>query len=332
MPTGLIISVLFHAALLGWAWFVIQTTPEHKIPDTATIEATIITLSELTRLKKGDPDAKVLEAKAEEKPQPEKSQKEAEKPKPITAPEPPAPPPPPPEEAKTEPPPPEPAKAEPPPPPPGPTPDEQKALDEKLEQEKKAEEAKKAEEQRKAEEKKKADELKKRQEREKRIADAKKKAEEAKKRAFDTDKIAALLDKTPDKKGAPPVANTPPNEPTNNTGPAAGEREGNDTVLSAREADMLKGMLKQQLAPCWRLPGGGGGTSVPVVELKWRLRPDGSLDGEPSVTRPASGPAGQIAAEAALRAVKGCQPFRLPAESYQRWKDVIWEFDPSQML
>jgi colicin import membrane protein len=62
------------------------------------------------------------------------------------------------------------------------------------------------------------------------------------------------------------------------------------------------------------------------------LRPDGSLEGEPALEAPQSGPVYQIAAEAAMRAVKMCSPFTLPPDKYAAWKMIIWDFDPREML
>lgn len=360
MYRGLTASLLLHLSVLAWAVLSFQMTPHLDLPDVTPISVSIIQPSDVTRIKEGDPDAKELEAKAKDDPNPDQFKKEAPKPKPVTAPPPPAPepPPPPPQEAKVEPPKPEPPKPEPPkeeskadpiadkiaalPPPkpepaPGPTPEEKKALEEKIEQERIAAEQKKAEEQRKLEEKKKAEDKKrkeeelKKKEKEKKLADARRKAEEAKKKQFDADRIAALIDKSPDKKGGPASA-AQPSKPTTHTGPTAGEHGGKDSVLSAREQDMLAGMLKAQIAPCWRLPGAGGGTDNPVVTLRWRLRQDGALEGEPQIMRPAAGAMAGLATEAAIRAVKSCAPFKLPAEHYAAWKEVIWEFDPSKML
>ncbi|MGE0775645.1 MAG: hypothetical protein AB7L36_11485, partial [Sphingomonadaceae bacterium] len=323
----------------------------HDVPDTPPIDVAIITPSELTRLRQGDPDSKEMVAKTEKPPEKEVSKKEAEKPKPVTAPPPPSAPPPPPEPevAKPEPPPqPEPAKdpiadkiaALPPPPEPapGPTPEELK----KMEEEKQAaEEAKrKAEEQRKAEEarkeaeeaKRKALARKKDEERKKRLAEAKRKAEEAKKKQqFDPDRIAALLDKTPEKRGAPQQSNAPSPD-TAYKGPTAGTRDGTDTELSAREQDLLRGLVRGQLRGCWHLPGGGGGSEIPVVTLRWRLKPDGTLDGVPQVEGGGGGPMYQIAVETAQRAVYQCAPFTLPPDKYASWKEIIWDFDPREML
>lgn len=403
MPFGLVLSLLLHAALLGWAFYGLHSSPP-LTPDTPAISAELITPSEFLRLKQGSEDAKHLETKANDKPTPDESKNDT--PKPANAPPPPPPPaeeqvaktepppepeppdaaeppppPPPPEASKPEsdpiakklqetPPPPA-ANTPPPPPEPGPTPEEKKAEEEKQaaeaakkkaeeeakkkaddEAKKKAEEEakKKAEEEAKkkalAEAKKKAAEEAKKKKlaalKKKKQEEARKKAEAAKKQ-FDPSRIAALLDKSPDdatpkalldkdqrKKGQ--QASGSKNDAFD-TGKEAGTTTGTDTVLSAREQDLLKGMLKQQLNGCWRPPGTGGGEEVPVVALHWELNPDGTLAGEPQVTSAPNTTAGQVYAEAALRAVRTCAPFHLPPDKYEGgWKVIDWTFDPRQML
>jgi len=34
------------------------------------------------------------------------------------------------------------------------------------------------------------------------------------------------------------------------------------------------------------------------------------------------------AAESAVRAVRACQPFRLPPDKYHLWKEIVFNFDP----
>jgi colicin import membrane protein len=345
VPFGLLVSLLCHASLLVWAFWSMRAVQELPAPDTPAISAELVTPSEFLRLKQGSEDAKNLETKAADKPTEDDSKNDTKKPDN-------APPPPPPQEVaepelpkpkppETKPPEPDPIAeklAEPPPPPPepapGPTPEEQKLLEQKLEEQRKADEAKKAEEE--AHKKKLAEEAKK-----KKLAEAaKKKAEEAKK--FDANKLASLLEKVPDdaqtkalldkdprKKGQQAVGTS---ATTTAIGQEAGTATGTDTVLSAREQDLLKGMIKSQLAQCWRLPGAGGGSEIPAVTLRWRLGPDGSLDGEPGVKSAPNDTLGNAAAEAALRAVRGCEPFRLPPDSYESWKDIEWVFDPRQIL
>jgi colicin import membrane protein len=358
VPFGLLVSFVCHAALIAWSVLSMRAVQQLPVEDTPAISAAIITPSEFLRLKQGNEDSKNLETKAKDKPAEDDSKNDTKKP--DNAP-PPPPPPPPQEVAKADPPPPpEPPKvAEPPPPPPeppkpdpiaekmkeppppepapGPTPEETQALEQKIEDQRKADEAKKKADE-EARKKKLAEELKK-----KKLAEAaKKKAEEAKK--FDANKLASLIDKAPDdaekqkalldkdpKKKGQQAAGT--SQTATATGQEAGTATGKDTVLSAREQDLLKGLIQGQLHQCWRLPGaGGGGSEIPVVTLSWKLNQDGSLNGEPVVKSAPNDTLGSAASEAALRAVRGCQPFHLPPEHYQDWKEIEWDFDPRQML
>jgi colicin import membrane protein len=235
---------------------------------------------------------------------------------------------------------------------PGPTPDEQKLLEQKIEDERKAadEAKKKAEDEakKKAEEeaKKKAEDARKKklaeEARKKKLAEDAKKKAEAEKKKFDEKKLADLLNKLPDDAAPKALMDKDPTKKGQQasgssktetaTGKEAGTATGTDSVLSAREQDLLKGLIKSQLAQCWRLPGAGGGAEIPAVKLRWQLNEDGSLNGEPSVMSAPGDALGTAASEAALRAVRSCQPFHLPPESYAGWKDIEWIFDPRQML
>jgi colicin import membrane protein len=225
----------------------------------------------------------------------------------------------------------------------------------KAEEQKQAEEAQRtAEEQKRAEEKKKAEEQKRLEEERHRQAELKKKREEEKKRReailkkkreeerkrqeaeakqkFNADKIAALLNKVPDS-AAPPPPSAASEQPTRAKGPTLGAPEGRDKKLSASEYAMLDGIIAMRLRQCWQLPSAGGGSDTPVVMLRWRLHPDGSLDGEPVVVNPArSDSLFQLAADAAIRAVKECSPFPLPPDKYGSWKTIERNFDPTSML
>lgn len=339
---GLILSVALHGALLIWAALEILGTSELPEPAAPTIEAEIITIAEFTNLKRGDPDSKELEAKATPEKEPQVTKKIAPKPKP----EEPKPPPPaaePPEPAETAQP-----EAEAPPKtdpiaekidssaPPVPTPieDDSAARKKKAELQRKfkEEQRKKEEEQRKKE----AERRKKEAERKKKLAEKKRKEAERKKLAKKkneedfTKRMAALLDKTPEERGSRQSGLSLDSE---YTGPTAGERDGQGDQLTAREADLLKGLISAQLRECWRLPGGGGGIEVVQVRLSWRLKEDGQLDGEPMVIGSSSDPTFRVAAEAAIRAVKCAAPFQLPHKSYKSWSYIKeWTFDPRQML
>jgi colicin import membrane protein len=56
------------------------------------------------------------------------------------------------------------------------------------------------------------------------------------------------------------------------------------------------------------------------------------VDGDPQVEEPRGDALFRIAAEAAVRAVRECSPFDLPADRYAAWRVITWEFDPSQMM
>jgi len=338
MRGGLVTSVLLHAAILGWALFTIQAQRELRVAEPESIAVDLVSASDHTRLRQGARNAKQLEAQQPKETKAEPAKKEAPKPAPVAAAPPPPPPPPPPqEEPKEEPLPKEVAAIPPPPPapPPVPAPDEQKKLDDLLkEQERQAEEQKRAEEARKqAELKKKLDEAKKKKEAElkkKRDEERKRREAEAKKKQFDAENISALLNKIPDK-GAPRPS-VPLDEQAKAKGPTLGAPEGRDKQLSASEEGRLTGIIQSHLRGCWRLPAGGGGSDTPVVTLKWRLKPDGSLDGEPQVQHERGDLLFRTAAEAAKRAVHQCSPFPLPPDKYGHWKTITWDFDPTQLM
>jgi len=347
---GLAISVLLHAALLGWAFITIHSQRELRMSEPEPIAVDLVTLGELTKLRPGLRTATQLDAQPpKEAKKTEPAKKEAPKAAPVAALPPPPPPPPPPEppapkeEPKPEP------KASAPPPPPAPPPEAQQALEAMLkEQERQAEAQLKAEEQRRLEEEKRLEEQRKQaeikkmldEEKKRKQAEAKKKLDEekkrkeaeAKKKSFDAEKISALLNKLPDKGAPRPSVPLDEQAKTLTKGPVLGAPEGRDRTLSATDEGRLKGVIQGHLRSCWRLPGAGGGSETPVVTLRWRLNPDGSLDGEPQVERPRSDPMFRIAAEAAVRAVRQCSPFPLPADKYGFWKTITWDFDPSQML
>lgn len=348
MVRGLTASASLHVALVVWAVVGFGVAKPHQLPKEDPVEVSVISVKDLeTRQRKGDINSKNEEVAPQTKPAPELAKQEAPKPKP---PPPQAAPPPPTEEAKPEPAKPQedtiakklamlpPEKAEPAPKaePPKPEAKREPAEDEialqlAAEEAKRqaAEEAKRkaAEEaKRKAEEaRKKAAEVAKR----KAAEQAKRKAEaEAKaKQQFDANKIAMLIDKSLDKAGAPPPASEATNPAAKAKGPAAGSPTGRDTVSRAREEDLLKSKIQTALRSCWRVQQPG----LPTVTVGWKLKTDGTLDGEPKVVTPVRTPEDAIAARAAIAAVTRCVPFDLPKQNYASWRDIEWDFNPSQM-
>ena len=147
---------------------------------------------------------------------------------------------------------------------------------------------------------------------------------QAKKRDFNPDKIAALLNKIPDAADDPkpvmPDDGTPPKK-------VKGQTNGTEITMSVDEIDALRA----RIADCWTPPPGGLGADQIVVKLRLKLNEDGTLVGYPIVANSGSSPFFQAAADSAVRAVYQCQPYELPKAKYALWRDMILNFDPSDM-
>ena len=350
MRYGLFTSVILHVAILAWALFTIQSQPELRVPEPDPIVTGLVTEGELTRLRQGVRTAKQLEAEPKESPTPEPAKKEAAKPRRVAAapPPPPAEPPPPPKELPKE----EPKQAAvvpaPPPPPPVPAVDEQKKLEEMLkEQQRQADELARAEEQRKAEEQKRLEEEHKRkeaeakkkrdEERRKKLAELKKKQDEEKKRKeaqakFDAEKIAALLNKVPDKGAPRPSVPLDEQAKSLNKGPVLGAPEGRDQRISASEIAIIGQIIKSCVQTKWNVLGGGESAQHTQVKVRLRFNPDGRLAAAPQVVNPQNSPYFLAVQESALRAVHECEPYPLPPAKYDIWKDIVLNFDPRDMF
>ncbi|SLN73325.1 Filamentous hemagglutinin [Oceanibacterium hippocampi] len=92
--------------------------------------------------------------------------------------------------------------------------------------------------------------------------------------------------------------------------------------------------LRQQVQRCWIVPAGARDAENLIVKIRFSLNPDGSVRGSPSIANlgDLQDEFHRIAAESALRAVLKCQPFKLPAEKYDRWRDIEMTFNPKEML
>jgi colicin import membrane protein len=374
VPIGFIASFILHGVLLGWALLAVVTTPPLAIRKPEAVEVAFITEGDFVRLKQGDRAAKVLEAEGKEGPAKEPPKKDPPKPTPPPPPQAAAPPPPAPAEPAPQPKPepepakPEPAKAEPPkpdpiaekiaavPPPPepkvelGPTPDDQKKLDEKLkEQERtaaaadakaKADAKAAADAKAKADAKARADAAAKA----KALADAK--AKEAAKKQDLAALVNDALQTTPDKSAtnAPPKAlidkraQAAPvggqKTAANAKGPSAGAPEGTDTVLTADKASMLAVLMKNNVRRCWNVNAGLEGAAKLVVRMEVKLDQAGKLIGDPKVVNASPGPQFEDAANSARRAVIACQPYaNLPPELYNGgWDYMLLILDPAKMF
>ncbi len=138
-----------------------------------------------------------------------------------------------------------------------------------------------------------------------------------------TDRISALLNKMPDSGGGPSTDKASKDAESQ----VHGQTNGRQLAMSVDEIDALR----QRISQCWSPPPGGLGAGHIVVKLRMKLNKDGTLVGYPTVENSDPSPFFRAAADAAVRAVYQCQPYTLPPEKYSLWRDMILNFDPSEM-
>ena len=102
--------------------------------------------------------------------------------------------------------------------------------------------------------------------------------------------------------------------------------------LSLSEEDALKA----QIFGCWSIPLGLPYNENLLVRIKLQLKPDGSIIRSEILDHARMNKPGQgfykVLAESALRAIKLCQPLRVPSKGYERWKELQLNFDARDML
>ncbi|MBL4756857.1 MAG: cell envelope integrity protein TolA [Rhizobiales bacterium] len=140
---------------------------------------------------------------------------------------------------------------------------------------------------------------------------------------FDADRIAALLDKSPENERQRQQNDSQSDQPA-----TRGQSGGSDNTMSISDIDLLR----RQISRCWSPPVGVRGAEDLTVAIRMTLRRDGSLSGPPQVDGSINGNIERVAAESALRAVRRCAPYQLPPEKYETWRDIRVTFDPRQML
>ena len=110
------------------------------------------------------------------------------------------------------------------------------------------------------------------------------------------------------------------------------ERNIENTRLTLSEEDALKA----QIFGCWSIPLGLPYNENLLVRIKLMLEPDGTVTKTEILDHARMNKPGQgfykVLAESALRAVKLCQPLRVPTTGYERWKELQLNFDAREML
>ena len=141
---------------------------------------------------------------------------------------------------------------------------------------------------------------------------------------FDPNNIAALIDKSKEETA----------ETTKKDDKVTQDQKRNveNAGLSLSEEDALKA----QIFGCWSIPLGLPYNENLLVRIKLQLKPDGTVAKSEIIDHARINMPGQgfykVLAESALRAVKLCQPLRVPTTGYERWKELQLNFDAREML
>lgn len=111
-----------------------------------------------------------------------------------------------------------------------------------------------------------------------------------------------------------------------------GTATGSAAKLNPSQRDALMGLLREQIQRCYTAPisASAGNTTPPVLDI--RLNQDGSLAREPTVLTTGPTAADRAVADAALRAVRRCAPYRVPTQFnqfYSDWSTLNVQFDLS---
>ena len=145
-----------------------------------------------------------------------------------------------------------------------------------------------------------------------------------KKEIFDPNKIAALIDKS--KVDSAEILKKDKKVTQSNV------KNSFVTGLTLSEEDALKA----QIFGCWSLPLGLPYQKNLLVRIKLRLKPDGTVLRSEILDHARMNKPGQgfykVLAESALRAIRICQPLRVPPTQYEKWKDLQLNFDANEML
>ncbi len=145
-----------------------------------------------------------------------------------------------------------------------------------------------------------------------------------KKELFDPNNIAALIDKSK-------IETSETSKKTNKI--TQDQQKNIESIgLSLSEEDALKA----QIFGCWSIPLGLPYNENLLVRIKLQLNPDGTISQSEIIDHARMNKPGQgfykVLAESALRAIKLCQPLRVPTTGYERWKELQLNFDAREML
>ena len=145
-----------------------------------------------------------------------------------------------------------------------------------------------------------------------------------KKEIIDTNQIAALIDKAKEEQAV--------KQKTTNKLTQSSVKNSFATGLSLSEEDALRA----QIFGCWSIPLGLPYEDNLLVRIKLKLKKDGTIMKSEILDHERMNKPGQkfykILAESALRAVRICQPLKVPPTGYEKWRDIQLNFNPAEML
>jgi len=102
--------------------------------------------------------------------------------------------------------------------------------------------------------------------------------------------------------------------------------------LTLSEADALKA----QIFNCWSVPIGLSYSNDLVVKVKLDLNPDGTIKKLKMLDYVKMNSPGnesfRVLAESVRRAIRLCEPLKLPTNGYVRWKELILNFDARDII
>ena len=145
-----------------------------------------------------------------------------------------------------------------------------------------------------------------------------------KKELVNTNEIAALIDKAKEEEAVKKNKTDKLTQSSVKNSFASG--------LSLSEEDALRA----QIFGCWSVPLGLPYDKDLLVRIKLKLKKDGTIMKSEILDHQRMNMPGQkfykVLAESALRAVRLCQPLKVPPTGYEKWKDIQLNFNPAEML
>ena len=145
-----------------------------------------------------------------------------------------------------------------------------------------------------------------------------------KKEIVDTSQIAALIDKAKEEEV---VKKKKSDKITQSS-----QKNSFATGLTLSEEDALRA----QIFGCWSVPLGLPYDEDLLVRIKLNLKKDGTIMKSEILDHQRMNRPGQkfykVLAESALRAVRLCQPLKVPPTGYDKWKELQLNFNPTEML